>query len=498
MRRSSLLAVLGIAACVFSAGATGRAARPETHGAATQAQLAAFRVVTGNPPRREIVLAGADGQIVRSLTGTKPSPVGWFSWARDGTRLAYAAYTLEHPRWLSDVYVVRPGSEPVRLTTSGRAFAPVWAADGRIVFAETVEGSALPEVGIWVMNDDGSDRRELLHAAQGVMNTPTSFTPDGKLAFTRLTFTGAESGFPFDSSIHTLDLSSGDVSLLAEQASDPAFSPDGGLVAFASYRDRNGSLSYGDFTHPANELYVMNLRSGELRRLTHTRDKNELAPSWSLDGSTIAYQRGVVIDNAEGSVVARIRPDGTCGQTILSNRGLAVWYGAPHWRPISTAKVPCKTAPHAAPLPPLAGNLSLSRAKRLRPRPYWLGRRFEDLVLASLSRSTQRGPRGRGSVVDLYYGAIQVQLWPACIRVPGDVSVPSGSRIRVRGVDAVFFEGGGRLELVTGKTTVVLFGRRQRLIRAVRALRPIGVSTQPRGNLPRPAPGALSGRLRCG
>lgn len=62
---------------------------------------------------------------------------------------------------------------------------------------------------------------------------------------------------------------------------------DGKLMVYTSDRDR-----FQDATNPFYwdfELYVKNLESGELTRLTHTFNDRELAPSISADGRRVAY-----------------------------------------------------------------------------------------------------------------------------------------------------------------------------------------------------------------
>jgi hypothetical protein len=130
---------------------------------------------------------------------------------------------------------------------------------------------------------------------------------------------------------------------------------------------------------------------------------------------------------------------------------------------------------------------------------YWLGPRFGEFVLSSISQTPWSGPRGRGPRVDLHYGDVEVQLSHACVSVPADVDLAPDRRMRIRGVDAFFYDLGGQVELVTGTTTIALFGEPRRLLDAIWALRPIDVSTPPsqREKLPSPARGALAGKLRC-
>ena len=122
---------------------------------------------------------------------------------------------------------------------------------------------------------------------------------------------------------------------LAGRARDPAFSPDGERIAFASDRDRNGSLSYGDRVFFANELYTMRADGSDQRRLTRTHALNELQPAWSPRGTRLAYQRGRGYQNAEATAVLQMNADGTCRTPVFANPGpdTRPWTAAPTWRP---------------------------------------------------------------------------------------------------------------------------------------------------------------------
>lgn len=95
---------------------------------------------------------------------------------------------------------------------------------------------------------------------------------------------------------------------------------------------------------------------------------------------------------------------------------------------------------------------------------------------------------------------VEVQVWPACRRYlslyDSLSGVPVPERTTVRGVPAAFPDG-DRLELQTGRSTVVVFGdSRARILRIAAALRPVG-ERAPRGPLPPPERGALDGTLDC-
>lgn len=98
---------------------------------------------------------------------------------------------------------------------------------------------------------------------------------------------------------------------------------------------------------------------------------------------------------------------------------------------------------------------------------------------------------------------VEIQVWPACKRhfalyETGLAGLPSGERTTVRGAPAALFDGGRRLELQTGRATVVVFaGSLAATLRVASALRGVNVATQAAASLPPAADGAVEGRLRC-
>lgn len=504
MRWTALVVLILVAsACSGDAVERERATVPTRE----RLELAVSRSVVGNPPRRDLVLVSATGKTIRELSPNAGGFFGGATWSPDGERVAFTSSVRStFVREESDIFVVDAnGENRRRLTRTGRAFAPVWSPDGRtIVFAERVGEGFPPSVGLWAMDADGANLRSLVEAEPGRVDVPSSFTLDGaELAFTRAHWKEPASGgwLQNTSEIVLFDVDSRNTRKVLDRAADPAISPDGRLLAFVTDRDKNGDLAYGDIVFHANELYVRDLETGDEQRLTRSRNLNERSPSWSSDGELIAYQRGEVTGNAEAASVLTMRADGTCARRIGHDPGKRVWYRVPAFRPgvpRDDTHLRCVGDAHPS-LTPLAGNLTLAEARRFRHhRLYWLGRRFEELQLSSIDRHTGTAPGGTGPVVSLHYGTIQLQLYPACVRVPAHVDLTPDKKTRVRGVEAVFFEDGNRMEIVTGKTNIVVFAPARRMSRIARALEPL-VARPPKRGAPFPPPekGAVAGNLAC-
>jgi hypothetical protein len=153
------------------------------------------------------------------------------------------------------------------------------------------------------------------------------------------------------------------------------------------------------------------------------------------------------------------------------------------------------------------GNYSLAKAKLFADFPlYAPGAAFGDLPLTAVLRRFNDSPDAppvRENYVDFLYGTceppegeggcalpLSVQVWAACERNPlvyGPEIAREGP-VEIRGVPGYFYEGGRRLELSTGASTVVIFAAdRASALSAATALEGINNQVTAQGVLPPPA-----------
>jgi Tol biopolymer transport system component len=163
----------------------------------------------------------------------------------------------------------------------------------------------LPTTSIWAVQVDGSGLRRITPRSRAVSDYPGSVSPlTGDLAFTRIACHRR-----CHNSIHLFSPVTGAETPLVAAAVDPAFSPDGLHLAYASYRDHNWASRRP--APPATELYVQDLTTASTLRLSHTRDVDETTPSWDPSGQRLAYARGRL-----SSRVFEINPDGSCALPV--------------------------------------------------------------------------------------------------------------------------------------------------------------------------------------
>jgi Tol biopolymer transport system component len=191
----------------------------------------------------------------------------------------------------SEIYVSDPGGKnQSKLTDStGNDLTPTFSPSGdKIAFKSNRDGMVNFE--IYAMNADGSNQKRLTNDKS--WDDQLAFSPDGeKVAFQRTNVKGSVCS----ADVYVVDVDGAGLTRLTHRPcynGQPTFIPGTDRVAFVSYRD-------GDA-----DIYTIRLDGTGLSNLTDTDSVNETKPSFSADGTKMAYASGR--PNDSGSLVSKI------------------------------------------------------------------------------------------------------------------------------------------------------------------------------------------------
>jgi TolB protein len=236
--------------------------------------------------------------------------------AAAGGRIAFSQWDLLPGGNLSghsNVYVINPdGTGRRQLTHVGAAKAagaPDWSADGRKIVYESDQSG---DYRVWVMNADGSGQTRLT-GDPGFADLEPAWSPDGAhILFSRCDdHLGSIAGCDLDvmnaAGTGTRRLAAGHWTWVRGE-----YSPDGRRIVVAA--DRGGFLS---------ALWIMRSDGTGLHRITAPA-LQAFWPGWSPDGRRIVFT-----DNCcqSGSNIWTVRPDGT-GLRKLTHFGPGLLQGA--------------------------------------------------------------------------------------------------------------------------------------------------------------------------
>ena len=262
-----------------------------------------------------MLFAGACGSAPLPSTATPVSPVPRASLEGPGPSIDSTTFTgtIVYSAEIGgneDVFLLRlDGSGPVRLTDdSAQEFDPDLSPDGTRIAYRRNPSSSSDHADIWIMDVDGSDKRNLTDSPQ-FSNWAPSWTPDGRIAFS------SSRGSPGALETWTMTADGSDKKRVAEGWCEyPAPDPTGARFVCAS---------------PTGGRYDIHvLVDGEHHPLT-TTPETEFGASWSPDGQWIAYSR----DTGEHWELWVIRPDGTSERQVAPEGVFSTW------SPAGTARV---------------------------------------------------------------------------------------------------------------------------------------------------------------
>ncbi len=181
----------------------------------------------------------------------------------DGRRVAFVTKQLGGELWVAD----RGQGTRQRLALAGQAIGPEWSRDGqRLLFGYILSTSTSWD--IYAASPDGSGTAESLVASPQT-EFPVGLSPEGTLAFWRLTQKGGDVFYRDSTGEHPFAVSSAD-------ERSPVLSPDGHWLAYVS--DESGR----------REVYVRSFPSGAGR--WQISSEGGIEPRWTRRGHEIIYR----------------------------------------------------------------------------------------------------------------------------------------------------------------------------------------------------------------
>jgi hypothetical protein len=388
------------------------------------------------------------------------------SWAPDGERFVVVREIEgEFSRDdRSELAVGRVGNPALVALAGGAELRdPAWSPDGTTIAAVRLvppaNDQAAFQTELVLLPADGGQPRVL---AGGAYFRAPAWSPDGlEIAVTRTTF-DPERGFG-DSALIAVRTLDGAQRQLAGSGGTPAWSPDGTRVVFATSRDRNGETCFHECS-PNNELYMVNADGSGERRLT-TTEGDEQEPAWSPDGTRIAFASDRHYPDSRAKEIWVMDADGGCATQLTFGPERTE---SPAWRPgrVPVGRGPCGSRP------PYHDVVDVSRYAVRDTLPLYPGRSFEGMLLTDAERGLLIYDDCDLPDPARCAGELQLQVSTSCTTHPAKYDIPGHPlRMRGALVmdyhDSVDVYSGGTVTRVFG---VRSHARLRRLIAALRPI----------------------------
>jgi TolB protein len=260
------------AASLTVTAAPAAAAGPPGNGRIAFADFVTNQVYAVNP----------DGTALAQLTH-EPNGIAarWPSWSPNGSRILFARVKLSN--FVGRIWIMNAdGTGQRRLVSEVPGHSdlqPSYSPDGRrIVFTRCLPN--FEHCAIWIMRSDGTHRHlviPFIAAPNETNNFDAKVSPDGRrISFTRFGFHGVISQVWVAriNGTHARPLTAPRL-----EGGQPAWSPDGSHIAFASNSSR-----------PQSSIYVMRPDGSGVTRLATTKwPTNNFGPSYAPGGRQIAF-----------------------------------------------------------------------------------------------------------------------------------------------------------------------------------------------------------------
>jgi Tol biopolymer transport system component len=257
---------------------------------------------------RKLELIHPDGTDLRTLAGD----VNRYVWSPRGDRLVYVRSV---PNSVRDVLVVKPLQGPGRFLRLpsigvGPTGGPAWSPSGKSLFYADVSGRQ--DFELYSIGPRGGRLRQLTR--NNVDDFDPAFSPDGRrIAFAR----GRHGESP--SSLYLMDADGGHVRRLTRSPgtdTSPSWAPDNTRLVFG----RSGAKGGG-----YHEIDILDTRTGQVQPLVSGQVAD---PAWSPDGRLIAF----ALHARRHTKLVVVRPDGLDARTLF-NGAADAFVVRPSWSP---------------------------------------------------------------------------------------------------------------------------------------------------------------------
>lgn len=282
-------------------------------------------------------------------------------WSPDGTKIAFTSNGgPSDPSLPYDLWVMNADGSGARRLVSKPDTAwgnPRWSPDGRklaVTSASFMRNERrVPmkriTVDIWVMNADGSDAVPI-----ATLRSPTAYvgelawSPDGgKLAFVsnRALDGSDEAADLHNANLWVMDADGSHLTPLTRYfgtilVDGVAWSPNSNKLLFTSNRDPDEDEDHAKSRLTIRNIWMVNADGTGIRPLSRFRQVNSYTPTWSPDGSRIAFTSMRPVDGSQKETPTSdniwvMKADGSDALPLTTSTRI-IGNGFPAWSPDGT------------------------------------------------------------------------------------------------------------------------------------------------------------------